>query len=313
MVALGAAMETLHTASLVHDDLIDNSHVRRGLPTLNAWMSPAATVLAGDYLFARAAVLITETENVRVIARFADSLRQLCDGELRQMFRNAFVIDPGAGRQPGPGAGDRRAPAGGAGRPHGGRRPGAAAEPTPSTSGASRARRPRCSPPRRRPARCSPGAPPSRSRRPALWAGAGPRLPGRGRCAGLHQHGGRTGQAGGQRPAPGPPDPAGHALRAGPPATNGTAGWGASRNWSRAATTSSGRPPRVRQAERTPEQEQAITDLIARVAGSDGVRLALQRAAEYARAAQALLGQVPDSAARTLLYNVAEYVVQRSY
>src|SRR5438874_3733947 len=94
-VALGAALETLHTASLVHDDLIDSSSVRRGLPTLNVFWSPAATVLAGDFLFARAAVLITETENVRVIARFSDTLRQLCDGELRQMFRNAFVTIPG--------------------------------------------------------------------------------------------------------------------------------------------------------------------------------------------------------------------------
>lgn len=94
-VALGAALETLHTASLVHDDLIDQSPVRRGLPTLNVFWSPAATVLAGDYLFARAAVLITETNNVRVIARFSDTLRQLCDGELRQMFRNAFVTIPG--------------------------------------------------------------------------------------------------------------------------------------------------------------------------------------------------------------------------
>jgi geranylgeranyl pyrophosphate synthase len=94
-VALGAALETLHTASLVHDDLIDNAHVRRGLPTINAFWSPAATVLAGDFLFARAAVLITETDNVRVIARFSDTLRQLCDGELRQMFRNAFVTIPG--------------------------------------------------------------------------------------------------------------------------------------------------------------------------------------------------------------------------
>jgi geranylgeranyl pyrophosphate synthase len=94
-VALGAALETLHTASLVHDDLIDQAPVRRGLPTLNVFWSPAATVLAGDYLFARAAVLITETNNVRVIARFSDTLRQLCDGELRQMFRNAFVNMPG--------------------------------------------------------------------------------------------------------------------------------------------------------------------------------------------------------------------------
>ncbi len=94
-VALGAALETLHTASLVHDDLIDQSPMRRGLPTLNVFWNPAATVLAGDYLFARAAVLITETNNVRVIARFSDTLRQLCDGELRQMFRNAFVNMPG--------------------------------------------------------------------------------------------------------------------------------------------------------------------------------------------------------------------------
>src|SRR5689334_10784555 len=94
-VALGSALETLHTASLVHDDLIDNAHVRRGLPTLNVFWSPAATVLAGDFLFARAAVQIAETNNVRVIARFSDTLRQLCDGELRQMFRNAFVTIPG--------------------------------------------------------------------------------------------------------------------------------------------------------------------------------------------------------------------------
>src|SRR4051812_15807731 len=95
VIALGSALETLHTASLVHDDLIDNAHVRRGMATLNVFWTPAATVLAGDFLFARAAVQIAETNNVRVIARFSDTLRQLCDGELRQMFRNAFLTMPG--------------------------------------------------------------------------------------------------------------------------------------------------------------------------------------------------------------------------
>ena len=52
-IGLAAAIEMLHTATLVHDDLIDGSLLRRGLPTLNANQTPAATVLTGDYIFAR--------------------------------------------------------------------------------------------------------------------------------------------------------------------------------------------------------------------------------------------------------------------
>jgi geranylgeranyl pyrophosphate synthase len=54
-VALAAAVETLHNATLVHDDLIDGSLLRRGATTINAVWDKGATVLAGDYLFARAA------------------------------------------------------------------------------------------------------------------------------------------------------------------------------------------------------------------------------------------------------------------
>ena len=54
-IAVAAAVETLHNATLVHDDLIDNALVRRGITTLNAVWNKGATVLAGDYLFARAA------------------------------------------------------------------------------------------------------------------------------------------------------------------------------------------------------------------------------------------------------------------
>ncbi|MCS7178111.1 MAG: polyprenyl synthetase family protein [Anaerolineae bacterium] len=81
-----AGVEMLHTATLVHDDLIDGSLMRRGAETLNARWSPAATVLTGDYLFARAAYLVARTANVRLVQRFAETLMVICNGEIRQMF-----------------------------------------------------------------------------------------------------------------------------------------------------------------------------------------------------------------------------------
>lgn len=91
LVSLAASVEMLHTATLVHDDLIDGALVRRGNPTLNASWSPGATVLTGDYLFARAAALAAETGNVRVMTIFANTLMTICSGELRQIFdRNSL-------------------------------------------------------------------------------------------------------------------------------------------------------------------------------------------------------------------------------
>ena len=72
LVTLAAAIELLHTATLVHDDLIDGSLLRRGIPTLNARWSPAATVLAGDYIFARAAELAAETSSVTLMKLFSE-------------------------------------------------------------------------------------------------------------------------------------------------------------------------------------------------------------------------------------------------
>ena len=86
VASLAAAVETLHTATLIHDDLIDNSILRRGNPTLNALWNSAATVLTGDYLFARAAAFAAQTESVRVVSIFAQTLMTICDGELRQIF-----------------------------------------------------------------------------------------------------------------------------------------------------------------------------------------------------------------------------------
>jgi geranylgeranyl pyrophosphate synthase len=86
LVALGAAVEMLHTATLVHDDLIDGSLLRRGTPTLNARWSPAATVLTGDFLFARAAKLAAEADHLPLMKLFAETLAVIVNGELTQLF-----------------------------------------------------------------------------------------------------------------------------------------------------------------------------------------------------------------------------------
>jgi geranylgeranyl pyrophosphate synthase len=85
VVALAASLEMLHTATLVHDDVIDGALLRRGVPTLNAVWNRGATVLAGNYLFARAAHFAAETKNMRVIQIFSDTLKIIVDGELRQL------------------------------------------------------------------------------------------------------------------------------------------------------------------------------------------------------------------------------------
>jgi len=86
LVTLAAAIEMLHTATLVHDDLIDGALLRRGISTLNARWSPAATVLTGDFMFARAAKLAAETESVYVIQLFAETLSSIVNGEITQIF-----------------------------------------------------------------------------------------------------------------------------------------------------------------------------------------------------------------------------------
>jgi len=93
LITLGASVELLHTATLVHDDLIDGAPLRRGMPTLNARWSPAATVLTGDFLFARAAKLAAETDYLPLMKLFAETLATIVNGELTQMFSARGVIE----------------------------------------------------------------------------------------------------------------------------------------------------------------------------------------------------------------------------
>ncbi len=92
LITLAAAIELLHSATLVHDDLIDGALLRRGIPTLNSQWTPGATVLTGDFLFAQAAKLAAETENVPVIKLYAQTLTVIVNGELTQMLDSRCLV-----------------------------------------------------------------------------------------------------------------------------------------------------------------------------------------------------------------------------
>jgi geranylgeranyl pyrophosphate synthase len=83
---LAAAVEVLHTATLIHDDMVDGASIRRGRETIHTTWPVGATVLAGDYLLARSAALVAELERPRLLGIFADMLCTVCAGEIRQMF-----------------------------------------------------------------------------------------------------------------------------------------------------------------------------------------------------------------------------------
>jgi geranylgeranyl pyrophosphate synthase len=85
-ITMAAAVELLHVATLIHDDTVDNSDLRRGKATVsNAWGRNVA-VLFGDYVFATSATFVCETGNVRVIRRFSETIMDLASGELIELF-----------------------------------------------------------------------------------------------------------------------------------------------------------------------------------------------------------------------------------
>ena len=92
LLPMAAAIEVLHTATLVHDDAIDNSLVRRGCPTVNKEWGEDKAILLGDYMLAKAEELVADTQNLRVIKLFARAIMTLCSGELNQAF-NAFNLE----------------------------------------------------------------------------------------------------------------------------------------------------------------------------------------------------------------------------
>jgi octaprenyl-diphosphate synthase len=84
LVELATAVELIHTATLIHDDIIDRSPLRRAQPTFHARWGTERAVLMGDYLHATAFTLVARLDSV-VMQAIADVCRQLCRGELREV------------------------------------------------------------------------------------------------------------------------------------------------------------------------------------------------------------------------------------
>jgi octaprenyl-diphosphate synthase len=85
VIQVALALEMLHTATLVHDDVVDESDRRRGLPSLNAFLSSQVAVLSGDFILSKALECAALTEDVRVVRHIAQLGQTLADGELLQL------------------------------------------------------------------------------------------------------------------------------------------------------------------------------------------------------------------------------------
>lgn len=85
VVTLGAAIELMHLATLVHDDSVDHSVLRRGLPTVNALFSHQISVIMGDFLYSRALKALTGLQNLPVLTILTDVSNELAVGEMRQL------------------------------------------------------------------------------------------------------------------------------------------------------------------------------------------------------------------------------------
>lgn len=86
LIPMAASVELFHIATLVHDDIVDKAHLRRGKPTINRLHGQDVAVLLGDYVFARSAEMACSTGNLDVLNLFAQTLSIMSSGELQQNF-----------------------------------------------------------------------------------------------------------------------------------------------------------------------------------------------------------------------------------
>jgi octaprenyl-diphosphate synthase len=84
-VTLAAAVELVHLATLVHDDSVDHSVLRRGMPTVNALWNHQTAVIMGDYLYSRAVSELAEVGNVELIRVLSQAANDMSVGEMRQL------------------------------------------------------------------------------------------------------------------------------------------------------------------------------------------------------------------------------------
>jgi octaprenyl-diphosphate synthase len=95
--ALAAVVEFIHTATLLHDDVVDESALRRGQPTANTLFGNAASVLVGDFVYSRAFQMMVNVGDMRVLQVLADATNIIAEGEVLQLMncRNADIEEEG--------------------------------------------------------------------------------------------------------------------------------------------------------------------------------------------------------------------------
>jgi len=86
-----ALVELLHTATLVHDDVVDEAHERRGFLSIPALWKTKASVLSGDYLLAKGLLLSLENKDFRVLELLSDAVRRMSEGELLQLQKSRLL------------------------------------------------------------------------------------------------------------------------------------------------------------------------------------------------------------------------------
>lgn len=94
---LAAVVEFIHTATLLHDDVVDESILRRGNPTANETFGNPASVLVGDFLYSRAFQMMVEAQNMRIMQVLADATNVIAEGEVMQLMNmhNASLDEAG--------------------------------------------------------------------------------------------------------------------------------------------------------------------------------------------------------------------------
>lgn len=86
---MGACIEFIHTASLLHDDVIDNAKIRRSRPSANAKWGNHVSVLVGDFFYCRASQLLTEQGDLRILKTVTDCITALTEGEVLEIITNS--------------------------------------------------------------------------------------------------------------------------------------------------------------------------------------------------------------------------------
>ena len=95
-IKFAAVIEFIHTATLLHDDVVDISTLRRGRPTANSEFGNASSVLVGDFLYTRAFQLMVQLDDMRILKLMADVTNLIAEGEVMQLVRAG---DPDTSRE----------------------------------------------------------------------------------------------------------------------------------------------------------------------------------------------------------------------